>query len=338
MSVGILVLPFLVLAVLGIGVLVYFLCYKAWINRKLQREESGAHVPMASTETVFKVVLIIGVLVLFWSLHTKINRLQDELYSVESNLIHGINILQSDLLQMKAEAKQAASLINDVTYTFGEIDAKEHTVEMQFRIVPKAYSADTKMSINIMGKSVSLTNNGDGSFTGSERFPMFEDFYEYGNSVFCIWENGVTTTEVWEAAPTGYLYMQCLSSFDVMTNNLGFEYEKGKIAVSGRVEVYASDWNTKRTAIRDMKLYVKKGNAVIDEIDMTNGYVELNRSYPMAEGERIAFYIKGVDESGYTHEMYVTGWTTEENPEDMWMEDGVSPYRVYAPDGTNMIE
>ena len=78
------------------------------------------------------------------------------------------------------------------------------------------------------------------------RFPMFEDFYEYGNSVFCIWENGVTTTEVWEAAPTGYLYMQCLSSFDVMTNNLGFEYEKGKIAVSGRVEVYASDWNTKR--------------------------------------------------------------------------------------------
>ena len=132
--------------------------------------------------------------------------------------------------------------------------------------------------------------------------------------------------------------MQCLSNFDVMTNNLGFEYEKGKIAVSGSIEVYASDWNTKRTAIKDMKLYVKKGNAVIDEIDMINGYVELNRSYPMAEGERIAFYIKGVDESGYTHEMYVTGWTTEENPEDMWMEDGVSPYRVYAPDGTNMIE
>ena len=119
-----------------------------------------------------------------------------------------------------------------------------------------------------------------------------------------------------------------------MTNNLGFEYEKGKIAVSGRVEVYASDWNTKRTAIKDMKLYVKKGNAVIDEIDMTNGYVELNRSYPMAEGERIAVYVKGLDEYGYTHEMYVSGRTTEENPEDMWL----SPYRVYAPDGTNMIE
>ena len=82
------------------------------------------------------------------------------------------------------------------------------------------------------------------------------------------------------------------------------------------------------------KLYVKKGNAVIDEIDMTNGYVELNRSYPMAEGERIAVYVKGLDEYGYTHEMYVSGRTTEENPGEMWL----SPYQVYAPDGTNMIE
>ena len=334
MSVGILVLPFLVLAVLGIGVLVYFLCYKAWINRKLQREESGAHVPMASMESVWKVVAVIAVLVMYSSLNSKIMNLQQELQNTTNRLYDEIMELRYELDEMQEAAKKEASMISEVTYDFGEINAEEHTVEMIFSVVPKSYSADTKMSINIMGKSVSLTNNGDGSFTGSERFPMFEDFYEYGNSVFCIWENGVTTTEVWEAAPTGYLYMQCLSSFDVMTNNLGFEYEKGKIAVSGRVEVYASDWNTKRTAIKDMKLYVKKGNAVIDEIDMTNGYVELNRSYPMAEGERIAVYVKGLDEYGYTHEMYVSGRTTEENPGEMWL----SPYQVYAPDGTNMIE
>ena len=334
MSVGVLVLPILILAALALGVLVYYICYKAAINRKLREEESGAHVPMASMESVWKVVAVIAVLVMYSSLNSKIMNLQQELQNTTNRLYDEIMELRYELDEMQEAAKKEASMISEVTYDFGEINAEEHTVEMIFSVVPKSYSADTKMSINIMGKSVSLTNNGDGSFTGSERFPMFEDFYEYGNSVFCIWENGVTTTEVWEAAPTGYLYMQCLSSFDVMTNNLGFEYEKGKIAVSGRVEVYASDWNTKRTAIKDMKLYVKKGNAVIDEIDMTNGYVELNRSYPMAEGERIAVYVKGLDEYGYTHEMYVSGRTTEENPGEMWL----SPYQVYAPDGTNMIE
>ena len=52
MSVAVFVLPILILVALAIGVLVYYLCYKAAINRKLRGEESSAHVPMASMETV----------------------------------------------------------------------------------------------------------------------------------------------------------------------------------------------------------------------------------------------------------------------------------------------
>ena len=67
MSVAVLYLPIVILLALAIGALVYFLCYKAAINRKLRGEESGAHVPMASMETVWKVVAVIAVFVMYSS-------------------------------------------------------------------------------------------------------------------------------------------------------------------------------------------------------------------------------------------------------------------------------
>ena len=42
MSVGVLVLPILILAALALGVLVYYICYKAAINRKLRRSVSSS--------------------------------------------------------------------------------------------------------------------------------------------------------------------------------------------------------------------------------------------------------------------------------------------------------
>ena len=79
MSVSMVFLPIFILLALAIGVLVYFICYKAAINRKLRAEESSAHVPMASVETVIKVVVIIGALVLYGLLNSKITKLQNDL-------------------------------------------------------------------------------------------------------------------------------------------------------------------------------------------------------------------------------------------------------------------
>ena len=97
MSVAVLIVPVLILAALALGVLVYYLCYKAAINRKLRSEESGAHVPMASMESVWKVVAVIAVFVMYSSLSSKITNLQNELNHVRSNLSNEIGALRSQL-------------------------------------------------------------------------------------------------------------------------------------------------------------------------------------------------------------------------------------------------
>ena len=87
MSVSVIFLPILILAALALGVLVYYICYKAAINRKLRAEESGAHVPMASMESVWKVVAVIAVFVMFSSLSSKITNLQNELNNTVRQLV-----------------------------------------------------------------------------------------------------------------------------------------------------------------------------------------------------------------------------------------------------------
>ena len=112
MTEGILVLPVLILAVLALGVLVYPLYYKAAINRKLRAEDSGAHMPMASTETVFKWVAVIGVLVIYISINSKVMNIQQELQNTTNRLYDEIRGLYCELEEMQKAAKKEAS-IND---------------------------------------------------------------------------------------------------------------------------------------------------------------------------------------------------------------------------------
>lgn len=86
-------------------------------------------------------------------------------------------------------------------------------------------------------------------------------------------------------------------------------------------------------------LYVKKGNEVMDEIVSESGAFTMNRSYPIGKGEELSVCVKGVDGYGYTHEMFVTGWSTGEASADVAYEVlGPCIDQIYAPDGTPMIE
>lgn len=335
MSVAVLVLPILILAALAIGVLVYFLCYKATINRKLRGEESGAHVPMASMESVWKVVAVIAVFVMYSSLSSKITNLQNELNHVRSNLSNEINGLENQLYEMQETAKKEASMISGVTYDFGEINTEEHTVEMIFRVVPKSYSAETELSLNYRGETIGLTSNGAGIFTGSIVLPIFEEYYE--NSLISVTEGGVTKTEMWEDLPKDGLQYYCLPLFHTMRCSTGFR--KGKDSVRVDIELQMMSKGDGLEKFRDLTLYVKKDNTIIDEIPLVDGAIALDKSYPAKAGEHFAFYVRGVDVYGYVHEEYVTGWSTSDEREaELRYEEQVYPFRVYAPDGTAMME
>ncbi|MBQ8846226.1 MAG: hypothetical protein IJ006_03695 [Lachnospiraceae bacterium] len=332
MSVAVFVVPILILAALALGVLVYYICYKAVINRKLRAEESGAHVPMASMESVWKVVAVIAVFVMYSSLSSKITNLQNELNHVRSNLSNEINEVESKLYEMQEAAKKEASMISEVTYDFGKINTEEHTAEMIFCVVPKCYSAGTELSLNYRGKTVKLTNNGAGIFTGSTVLPIFEEYYE--NSVFCITEGGETKTEVWEDLPQDGLQYYCLPVFHTMQCSTGFQKKKDSVRVNIELRMLTKG-DGYLEQFRDATLYVKKDNTVIDEITLVGGALVLDKRYPAKDGENFDFYMRAVDQYGYIHEQYVTGWSMSEGRvAEVVYEETVYPFRVYAPDGT----
>lgn len=308
MSVGVLVLPILILAALAVGVLVYYICYKAAINRKLREEESGAHVPMASMESVWKVVAVIAVFVMFSSLSSKITSLQNELNNAKNNLSNQIHALQYELHEMQEAAKKEASMISEVFYDFGAIDTKTDTVEMKFRVVPKSYSAETAVSFNYRGESIVLTNNGDGTFTGSAMFPMFEEFYEEG--VICVTEGGITKTEAWEDVPRESLQYYCLPQLLIKNSSFGYRKKKDSVKIEGDLYIIPSEESADQ--FRDLTLYVKNGSEVIEETALEDGCIVFDWEYPVKDGDYFEVYVTGVDEYGYKHKEYITGWSADE--------------------------
>ncbi len=335
MSVSVIFLPILILVALALGVLVYYICYKAAINRKLRAEESGAHVPMASMESVWKVVAVIAVFVMYSSLNSKIMNLQQELQNTTNRLYDEIRELRYELDEMQEAAKKEASIISEVFYDFGAIDTDEHTAEMTFSVVPKSYSVETEISLNYRDKTINLTNNGAGIFTGSTVLPIFEEYYE--NSLISVTEGGVTKTEMWEDLPKDGLQYYCLPLFHTMHCSTGFQ--KGKDSVRANIELQMLAKGDDLELFRDQTLYVKKDNTIIDEIPLVDGAIALDKSYPAKDGESFDFYIRAVDQYGYIHEEYVTGWSMPEGRiAEAGYEEYVYPFRVYAPDGTAMPE
>ena len=334
MGVAVFILPVLILVALAIGVLVYFLCYKAAINRKLRGEESGAHMRLASMETVWKVVAVIAVFVMYSSLSSKITNLQNELNYVRNDLSNEINEVRNQLYRMQETAKKEASLISEVAYDFENIDATEHTTEMLFRVVPKSYSPETEMTLIYRGETIGLTNSGDGIFTGSTVLPIFEEYYE--EALLCITEGGVTKTEICEELPKDGLQYDCLPMFYLMNCSTGTQEGKDSVRIELDLQMMAKGGDLEQ--FRDMTLYVMKSGTVIDEIPLTDGAVSLDKSYPVKDGDNLMFCVKGVDQYGYIHEEYVTGWSTDGMSAEIGYEESGYPFRVYAPDGMPMIE
>lgn len=308
MAVGIVFLPLLILAVLAIGVLVYYICYKAAINRKLREEESGAHVPMASMESVWKVVAVIAVFVMYSSLNSKITNLQNELNNTRNNLSNQMHALQYELHEMQETAKKEASMISEVFYDFGAIDTNTDMVEMKFRVVPKSYSGETVVSLNYRGESIMLINDGKGTFTGSAMFPMFEEVYEDG--MVRITEGGVTKTEAWEDGPKESLQYYCLPQLLIKSSSFGYRKKKDSVKVEGDIYIMSSEKGAGQ--FRDLTLFVKKGTEVIEEIILEDGHIVFEREYPVKDGDYFEVYVTGVDEYGYSHKQYITGWSTDE--------------------------
>ncbi len=334
MAVGILVLPILILIALALGVLVYYICYKVAINRKLRAEESGAHVPMASMESVWKVVAVIAVFVMYCSLNSKIVDLQEELTEARMTLTDEIAALQYEVYELQEAAKKEASLFSEIFYDFGEIDTKNHTVEMSFWVVPKSYSEETEVSVIFRGETMELVNDKGRTFSGSKSFPIFEEIYEEG--MICVTESGVTKTEVWEDAPQGSFSYKCLPQICMTDSSIVSQRGKDSVRIEGEINIVSSKKNG--SAFRELALYVKKGDAVIDEIAMDDGHASLDREYPAKGGERISLYVKGTDEYGYIHEEYVGGWNGESAAGVGY--EVTAPYgnRVYAPDGSVPVQ
>lgn len=335
MSVAIIVLPILILLVLALGVLVYYICYKAAINRKLRSEESNAHVPMASMETVWKIVAVIAVLVMYASLNSKIVSLQEELTDARITMTDEIAAMQYEIYEIRENVKKEASMIRGAYYEFEEFDPKEQQVKVSFQVIPKSYSADTKLSVDFRKKRAVLTNQGDGVFTGSETFSLYDDVWEEG--MFFVTEGGVTKTEPWEDVPMGRLLFDCLPQLCVTYSTFGYgEFGFGnrgdKLSVDGELRVEASEQTA--SAFRDMKFCVKKGNHVIDELPMEDGYRKFGLSYPVEKSDSITLYVTATDEYGYRHELLVGSWHGKDaDGSEEW-----NGYRIYTPEGTLLTQ
>ena len=187
-----------VIVLFVVAVIVVFVSIFAY-NKRLDKVTSGeirdthSSIPEPGTTvgTIYKIILMVLIVIMFFAVSTingKLTAVQNDIDQMQLD-ISSLSTRVYDLEQKLTEGQKHTA------YTGWEIlepDYTNRTAEVEFYASLKEYAENAEVILNLNGKEVSLTQDGDGVFRGRFTANFFE---EYAHPLLCINEGGRIITE-----------------------------------------------------------------------------------------------------------------------------------------------
>lgn len=303
-------LPVIIICLIFVALIIYKVysnIYKKKINKKLEANESMAHVSMLPSESIGKVLVIIGLSIFTFSTISMLSDISSELHNNQNNINNTIINLQYEITDLKNQLKEQNSVFSEFDYEYGKVDTTNHTVDITFRCIPKTTGADTSVSITMGNENINLKKTADGRYTGTKAFPLFEP--NCGNIFASITTNGITTTHVVSENEHIPLYQNFMPQ---LHGTMLIDNEKQK---NNKYNITGTYLNDAKGDINNVKLIFCVNGKEIERIDISEYSTSIDKTFDSGKNDQFDIYAEGTDEYGYTHKQLILSIYDDEEPD-----------------------
>ena len=268
--------------------------------------------------TVIAVILAIAVCICA----VKINQLEHDVSSLENALNRQyqqlMNEVESIYHNVDQMLQEEASLLSGVKAEYGELNLKDHTIDVAVSIVPKLISDDMKVQLSINGRDVTLVRNSIG-FSGT--IPV--DIYNVEEQLLMTIETdeGIQTQYLSEVR-TEYLWENRIPSLYYCDISGRGAFADGVYILNGTIDINCSPVEeTPGVKFEKFVLVTELNGEELKREDITEDVLHFE-AYPHGtywrdeytfecaaqEGDELAIYVEATDSLGYMHRRLLHFW------------------------------
>lgn len=290
---------------------------------------------------VILVVAISFCFVFINMLENEIDQLEEAMHSQHQMLMNQVESIYNNVDQ---KLQEEASLLTNVSAEYGELNLKDHTIDVTVTLVPKLISDDMKVQISINGRYTEMTRFGS-VFTGT--IPV--DIYNLGELILMtIDTDDGTQTQMLGEVRTEYLWEGKIPSLyycDISgTGKLG----EGKYTLTGMLDINCSAVEqTPNVGFEKFVLVAELNDKEINREDISEDVLNF-QNYPhgvyfrhdytmeceAVEGDELCIFLEATDSLGYLHCRLIHHWKEQNGA----MAEAVdaSEY-IYDPNGVQIF-
>ena len=266
-------------------------------------------------ECILWITIIVLIGVVFYN-GRKIDDLKQQMYSMENRWMNELSLVENSvLISVKKQLQEQASLISDIQYEIGDLDAVTGKVSVFVSALLKTYAGDTRVSLTIRGEEIVLEKNEDrfeavipvDLFCGSDEQLMLKVITAEKESV-----------EYLEQISIGNLWREVLPSIQVNSTHSNLTYrEEMLVSANGEGTLKVSN-NGPGANFTSYEIQTKVNGEIIFRQDITQEVISSNQfmkdgSFPLSyyfelEGEKreeVSINLVAVDSLGYRHEQVI---------------------------------
>ena len=305
---------------------IYVIVYRIIINKAIAKN-NNRHKALTPPDALGKALICIGAFLYVFGLTMNMS---SKFETNKTMYLNKIAALEGNIYELKEIIKGETGIATAFDYEISDVDYQNHTVNFEFTVVLREYSADDKVVLTIDEKPVTLKKESINKYVGKLEWNIFE------NGCFeCILtkENkGVYKTEKMDDIDLSYAWQKVLPSAHIVVNER-FIYKNSKFIVKGDTVGYLNYTESNFTSGR---IVTDKNGNISSEKDITELLVndmwetKLNISVPVEETDTVKIYVLLEDSAGYTHMVPICGFFEGETMGE-W-----EPESIYDSNGTKL--
>lgn len=291
------VLPIIIISLIVIALIIYAVyssIYKKKINKKLEQNESTAHVSMVPVQTIGIIMLVIGVIVFAVSTLTMMSNLTNvssQTNELQQRLRADVNDMSEQIGELKEQLKQQDSLFITFDYNYGEVNSENDTVEVEFACIPKMSGEDTVVSIIAGEDKLELIKDKDGVFKGKKSIWLLNS-----SIIAQVTTNGITNTQDITGENGEPFFKTVLPVINAKIGGLQYTTNDERTEVT----IEAAYFVMHPEGLNDYKLTTYLNGEVVETMAMTSEE-HVEKTFDAKDGDKIELVAEGIDKYGYTH-------------------------------------
>jgi len=268
-------------------------------------------------------VLVVALIVAFsqiMSLKSDIKMLDNDLANEKTRLENQINSIYTNV---DSQLKKEASLFENVTMNYGELDEETKTANINFTVLPKIITDDMEVNISVGEKSTEMVKKNNGEYMADIPVGLFENLDYF--PIVTVKSKGEIKTEILENYSVQYIwtsYLPTVSSGNIRAYKASLH--DGKLTVDGDLVVgYSIPSLNKDAKFTKYSLTVEVNGREVSSKDITNSIRDYEKSYGIDGGrveipfeetydlmgsDNLCIYLVAEDSLGYIHKNVAFSW------------------------------